>query len=29
VQIGDYLGEDDVERLADDWHRESTHRRST
>jgi mannose-1-phosphate guanylyltransferase/mannose-6-phosphate isomerase len=29
VQIGDYLGEDDVERLADDWHRESTRRRST
>ena len=24
VQTGDYLGEDDVERLADDWHRETT-----
>lgn len=24
VQIGDYLGEDDIERLADDWHREAT-----
>jgi len=24
VQTGDYLGEDDIERLADDWHREAT-----